>query len=33
MAVTIVEVDDKKESSLQYGNMYRIDPAAYAHVM
>ena len=31
MAVCIVEADEKKEPSVQYGNMYRLDPAAYAN--
>ena len=30
MAVCIVEVEDKKEPTIQYGNLYRLDPSAYA---
>jgi hypothetical protein len=29
MAVCIVESDEKKEPSIQYGTMYRLEPAAY----
>jgi len=29
MAVCIVEVEEKKEPTIQYGNMYRLDPASY----
>jgi len=29
MAVCIVEVDEKQPPTLQYGNMYRIDPTLY----
>jgi hypothetical protein len=29
MAVCIIEVDEKQVPTLQYGNMYRIDPSLY----
>ncbi|GAM29153.1 hypothetical protein SAMD00019534_123290, partial [Acytostelium subglobosum LB1] len=30
MSVCVVEVDEKQTPSIQYGNMYKIDPALYA---
>jgi len=30
MAVCIVEVDDKNQPTIQYGNMYRMDPSLYS---
>lgn len=32
MAICIVEIDDKQQPTIQYGNMHRIDPNAYSGI-